>query len=424
MMRTTRAGIARRSSTLVAVAWLLWAAGVGRAQVDEFPHGVSAGDVTDTAATVWTRTADVADVRVVYATDPGFTGAQSSGPTRTERGADFTLKTALADLRSGQRYYYRVVTASQVGPSGTFVTAPARAADAPLTLVWGADTYENNMPFRIFQAMRARGADLFLFLGDTIYSDLGATRARTVDEYRAKYKHHREDPHLRGYLASTSAWVVWDDHEVENNFGSGHPRIAIGLQALLEYWPIRPAADDPSRLYRSVRWGRTAEIFILDTRQYRTPSRQPDGPTKTMLGSAQKQWLLDGLGRSEAAVKVVATSVILRHAGADSWAGYARERDEILGFIRDRGIANVVFLSGDVHYSAAIRHSEGVFEGIAGPLAAFTGTARAAGRPGTLWAQAGKLNYGALAIQGDAITASWWDDQNAQLFETRFSITR
>jgi alkaline phosphatase D len=424
MMRTARTAIARRSAALVAVAWLLWAAGVGRAQVDGFPHGVAAGDVTDTTATVWTRTAEVADVRVVYATDPGFTGAQSSGPTRTERGADLTLKTALADLRPGQRYYYRVVTASQVGPSGTFVTAPARAADAPLTLVWGADTYENNMPFRVFQAMRARSADLFLFLGDTIYSDLGATRARTLEEYRAKYKQHREDPHLRSYLASTSVWTAWDDHEVENNFSSDHPRMAIGLQALLDYWPIRQADDDPRRLYRSVRWGKTAEIFILDTRQYRTPARQPDSSARTMLGAAQKQWLLAGLARSEAAVKIVATSVTLRHAGADSWAGYARERDEILGFIRDRGIANVVFLSGDVHYAAAIRHPEGVFEGIAGPLGAFTGTARAAGRPGTLWAHAGKLNYGALAIQGDAITASWWDDQNAQLFETRFSITR
>jgi alkaline phosphatase D len=293
-----------------------------------------------------------------------------------------------------------------------------------LTLLWGADTYENNMPFRIFQTMRAREADLFLFLGDTIYSDLGGVRARTLDEYRAKYKHHRQDQPLRAFLASTSSWVIWDDHEVENNFSGDHPRIPIGLQALLEYWPIRPAADDPRRLYRSVRWGRTAEIFILDTRQYRTPSRQPDGPAKTMLGAAQKQWLLDGLARSEATVKIVATSVILRYASADSWAGYARERDEILGFVRDRRLANVVFVSGDVHYAAAIRHPEGVFEGIAGPLAAFTGTARAAGQPGTVWAQQGKLNYGALAIAGDAITLAWWDDQSTRLFETRLPIAR
>jgi alkaline phosphatase D len=411
-------------AVVVAVIGGLLAAGRGGAQADAFPHGVAAGDVTDAAAVVWTRTADAADVRVIYSLEPGFTGAQFVGPTRTDRAADYTLKAALSDLRPGQRYYYRAATPSVVGPSGSFVTAPARTADAPLVVVWGADTYENNMPFRIFQAMRARNADLFLFLGDTIYSDLGAVRAATLDEYRAKYRLHRDDPHLRGYLASTSTWVVWDDHEVENNFSGNHPRMSVGRQALLEYWPIRPHADDPRRLYRRVRWGRTAEIFILDTRQYRSPAAQPDGPAKTMLGAAQKQWLLDGLAQSEAAVKIVATSVILRYASGDSWAGYARERDEILGFVRDRRIANVVVLSADVHYAAAIRHAEGVFEGIAGPLAAFTGTARAAGRPGTLWAQAGKLNYGALAIQGETITMSWWDDQNAPLFETRLPIAR
>jgi alkaline phosphatase D len=414
----------RRLAALLAAAWLAIGAGQSLAQVDAFPHGVAGGDATDTTAVVWTRTSDPANVRVVYSTESGFTGAQSFGPVRSNLAEDLTIKAALSDLRPGQQYYYRVATTSQVGPSGTFATAPARTTDAPLTLVWGADVYENNMPFRIFDAMRARRADLFLFLGDTIYSDLGAVRARTIEDYRAKYKHHRQDSLLRSYLASTSAWVVWDDHEVENNFDGNHPRIPIGLQALFEYWPIRPAPDDPRRLYRSLRWGRTAEVFILDTRQYRTPSRQPDGPAKSMLGAAQKQWLLDGLARSDAKVKVVASSVTLRYASADSWTGYARERDEILGFIRDRRVANVVFLSADVHYAAAIRHPEGVFEGIAGPLAAFTGTARAAGRPGTLWAQAGRLNYGALAISDDAFTLSWWDDQNAQLFETRVPVAR
>jgi alkaline phosphatase D len=418
------AAIRRRLAALLAATWLALTSAETRAQGDTFSYGVAAGDVTDTSAVVWTRTSDPADVRVVYSTESGFTGAQSAGPARTDRAADLTLKTALSGLQPGQRYYYRVVTGSQTGPSGTFTTTPARTADTSLTLVWGADTFENNMPFRIFQAMRARNADLFLYLGDTIYSDLGSVRARTIEEYRAKYKQYRQDAPLRGYLASTSSWIMWDDHEVENNFGADHPRIPIGLQALLEYWPIRPAPDDSRRLYRSVRWGKTAEIFILDTRQYRSPARQPDGPDKTMLGAAQKQWLLDGLARSEAAVKVVASSVTLRYASADSWSGYARERDEILSFTRDRRLANVVFVSGDVHYAAAIRHPEGVFEGVAGPLGAFTGTARAAGRPGTLWALAGKLNYGSLTITSEAVTASWWDDDNTRLFETRLPITR
>jgi alkaline phosphatase D len=403
---------------------LLAAGGPTAAPPSLFPHGIAAGDVTNTTAVVWTRLGGSGEVRVLYSEEPGFTGAQTVGPLRAAAETDYTVKADLAGLRPGQRYHYRVTTASQIGPSGTFVTAPAADASAPLTVVWGADTFEGNLPFRTFGAMAARNADFFLYLGDTIYSDLGGVRARTLDEYRDKYKRYREDAPLRAYLAGTSTWVVWDDHEVENNFAADHPRVAVGLQALLEYWPIRPTAGQPGRLYRSLRWGRTAEVFILDTRQYRSPQRQPDGPTKTMLGAAQKTWLLEGLTRSQASVKIVASSVTLRHASGDSWAGYAHERDEILGAIRDRGLPNVFVLSGDVHYAAAIRHPEGVVEGIAGPLVAFTGTARAAGRPGTLWAVDRKLNYGALAADAGAVTLSWWDDQNTKLFETRIPLAR
>lgn len=395
-----------------------------------FPDGLAAGDVRQDAAIIWTRSPRPAEVRVEYAMNPGFIGAQVAGPAHPTAEADFTVKIELRGLQPGQRYHYRAVAgiaagqAGAVGQAGTFVTAPSPDASAPLSLVWGADTYENYKPFRIFQAMQGRNADIFFYLGDTIYSDLGA-RALTLDQYRQKYRNNREDAHLRAFLPTTSSWVVWDDHEVENNFGAGHGRLATGLRAFMEYWPIHAPAEQPTRLYRSLRWGRTAEIFILDTRQYRSPSRMPDGAEKTMLGAAQKQWLLDGLARSDATVKIVASSVALRYHGSDSWAGYARERDEILRFIRDRGIHNVIFLVADVHYAALIRHPEGPYEAIAGPLAAFAAeTPRARGRPGTVWAAAGKSNYGWLRIPGDGILIGWWDDHDAPMYEARLPFAR
>jgi alkaline phosphatase D len=146
--------------------------------------------------------------------------------------------------------------------------------------------------------------------------------------------------------------------------------VETGLRAFREYWPIRTPPEAPGRLYRSFRWGRTVEFFILDARQYRTPAFRFDGPEKTMLGRAQKQWLLDGLARSDALVKVVVSTVPLRHHSGDSWEGYTFERNEILRFIADRRITNVIFLVGDVHYAALLRHPEGPYEAIAGPLAA------------------------------------------------------
>ncbi|MDR7486182.1 MAG: alkaline phosphatase D family protein [Armatimonadota bacterium] len=384
----------------------------GSAQVPSFPDGVAAGDVTQDAAVIWTRAPSAGGLRIEYSTDPGFADAQTAGPVYPDAATDYAVTVELRGLQPGRRYAYRVRAAHTIGPTGTFVTPPVPDRPASLSLVWGADTYELFRPFHIFEATRSRTPDLFLFLGDTIYADLAPVRARTLEQYRQKYRTHRDDPSLQAFLASTATWAVWDDHEVANNFDSTHPRLTIGLQAFIEAWPIRTDAADPRRLYRSVRWGR-AEIFILDTRQYRSPNPSPDGPDKTMLGRTQKQWLLDGLVRSTATVKIIASSVPLRYHGRDSWEGYTAERDEILRFLRDRRIQPVVFLTGDVHYAAWIRHPEGPYEAIAGPLGAFPArAAHAAGRPGVLWAATGRNNYGWLRLTGNRIMLEWRDDQD------------
>jgi len=406
-------------------ALLLIAAGT-RAQPPSFAYGAAAGNVTAHAAVIWTRTDGPADVRVEFSTDADFHTVRRSDAVATGPEDDYTAHVDLRDLPPGRRIYYRVATAAApTGPGGSFVTAPPPSLETPLTLIWGADTQRELQPFRIFEGMRRRDPDLFLYLGDTIYADLGSSRATTLDDYRRKYRANRDDAHLRAFLASTSSWVMWDDHEVANNFDSRHTRLATGRRAFVDYWPIRVTPGQPARLYRSIRWGRTAEIFLLDTRQYRSPSRAPDGPSKTMLGREQKQWLIDGLRRSDAVVKIVASSVVLRHHGADSWEGYTTERDEILRVVRDLRVANVIVLSADVHYAAWIRHPEGVFEAVSGPLAASRAqTARAAGWPGVLWTAADQFNYGWMRIRAERVTLEWRDDGDALLHQIQMTIHR
>ncbi len=393
------------------------------AQGAAFPQGVAAGDATHQAAVVWTRTGAPASVQVEVATDAGFADARTVSASPATADGDYTVKVDLIGLQPARRHHYRFVTGAGRSPAGTFVTAPALNADAPVTLIWGADTSEEFKPFRVFAGMKARNADLFLYLGDTIYSDFGAFRATTLEQYRQKYQINRADSNLRDYLTTVSTWVIWDDHEVENNFDSEHIRLETGLRAFREYWPIRPAPEGPGRLYRSFHWGRTAEFFILDTRQYRSPIFRLDGPEKTMLGRAQKQWLLDGLARSQAAVKVIVSTVPLRHHSPDSWEGYAFERNDILRFIQERRIRTVLVLVGDVHYAALLRHPEGFYEAISGPLAAILSrTPRVEGRPETQWAFAGRFNYGWARISREEILLEWRDDQDALLHRARIPL--
>jgi alkaline phosphatase D len=300
--------------------------------------------------------------------------------------------------------------------------------------------------------MARHPVDFFLFAGDTIYADVpcdkpgvvpgGNFRAATLAEYRAKHRYNREDPAFQDFLRRTPVYANWDDHEVRNDFsGLTDPLMPVGRQAFLEYYPVATGADDPHRIYRSVRWGARLEIFILDTRQYRSDNREPDGPSKTMLGAAQRRWLVEGVTASTATWKVVVTSVPLavptgRPERRDSWTdvsvfglapengtGFVTERDAILRQLRTRGVKNLVFLAADVHHAEIIRHhptAEWSFhEFIAGPLSATLGRPRPLDmrlNARTLFGQGGVYNYGEIAIDPAQLTVRILDEQGVALF--------
>src|SRR6185436_8653953 len=110
--------------------------------------------------------------------------------------------------------------------------------------------------------------------------------ANTLTEFRAKHRYNRADPGVQHYFRRSSVYAIWDDHEVRSDFSGPHERLMpVGRAAFLDYFPILPPADEPGRLYRCFRWGRLLELFILDTRQYRSRNTALDGPDKTMLGA-------------------------------------------------------------------------------------------------------------------------------------------
>jgi alkaline phosphatase D len=236
-------------------------------------------------------------------------------------------------------------------------------------------------------------------------------------------------------------YVIWDDHEVRDNFaGPFESQMPAGRQALREYWPISVASEDPHRLYRSVRAGADLDVFILDTRQYRSRNADQDGPAKTMLGERQLQWLLSGLAESTATWKVIVTSVPLSIPkggsasvpGYDGWAGgadgtgFERERQVIVDAILGRRVKNVVFLAGDVHYvQANVYDPDGdevadFHEFIAGPLSAVPGRQTPASvglRPTTLVNEGGYMNFGLIRVTESSFDVRVLDEDGA----TRFS---
>ena len=433
---------------------------------NDLAHGVATGDVTSNSALVWFRTAGPEKVQVQWLPQDGSALPASSAPILTDEQHDFTGTIRLNGLRPATRYRYKV-SAQALDPvdrtdvSGWFTTSAAEDVSEPVTFVWGGDLGGQGQcrdagdGYPIFDRILTVKPAFALLLGDTIYADNvcpsprnapgGDFVATTLDQFRAKYRYQRAALALQRFLASVPVYAIWDDHEVRNNFSGPHaPLMPVGRQALLEYWPIGTPPDDPYRLYRQIRRGADLELFILDTRQYRSSNAEPDGPGKTMLGSAQRDWLLDGLARSTATWKLIATSVPLsnpkggsaRAPGNDSWSratdgtGFQTELQAIVQTILDRKIRNVVWLAGDVHYAQVNEYDpngDGVpdfHEFICGPLSARPNRPippDPAFRPTTFYSEGGFSNFGLVTVEGTSLRLKIMDGTGVAHFERTFS---
>ncbi|MGH7205086.1 MAG: alkaline phosphatase D family protein, partial [Nitrospiraceae bacterium] len=383
-------------------------------------------------------------------------------PSITHADHDFTATIRLESLMPATRYWYRVMTEQvEKVEEGHFVTSAEDNISAPVRFLWSGDLggqkrcRDTDRGYPIFDQMLAVKPSFALMLGDTIYADDVCPSlpnapgsdfvATTLDQFRAKHRYQRAAQALQRFLASVPVYAIWDDHEVRNNFSGPHESLmSVGRQALLEYWPIGTPPDDPHRLYRQIRRGADVELFILDTRQYRSRNAEPDGPGKTMLGSAQRDWLLAGLARSTATWKLIATSVPLSNPkggtplipGNDSWAraadgtGFQTELRAIVQTILDRKIRNVVWLAGDVHYAqvnAYDPNGDGIpdfHEFICGPLSAMHNRPIPPDptfRPTTFYSEGGFSNFGLVMVDGTSLRMRIMDETGVPRFERTFS---
>ena len=373
-----------------------------------FTHGVASGDVRPDGAILWTRIDREATLTVEVATDEAVTDIVLEQEVRAESELDFTVKAEVAGLEPATAYYYRFRRGDDVSEAGAFRTAPAEDEAATVRFIFSGDTdgtvrEDGTRPFdfQVLEAARAEDADFFLYFGDTIYADSPyGPKAETLDAFREKYQVNREVGPLRQILAATSIYTVWDDNEVESNFAGttvDPELLAAGRQAFREYMPIG-GDDEPEVLYRRFRWGRAVELIILDERSFRDENvadecipegeDEPDllpglgaagvpepyrtfrsfiglpdetapaclaaltDPDRTMLGEAQKQFLFQALEDSDATFKFIVNVVPIAELVAqpyDRWEGFRAERDEILRFIEEREIRNVVFLTTGFH---------------------------------------------------------------------------
>src|ERR1700710_1604147 len=294
---------------------------------------------------------------------------------------------------------------------GRFRTAPGDRRD--VSFVWGGDVAGQGWGINpddggmfTYATLRKHRPDFLLHSGDTIYADgiisaevklpdgkiwknlttpEKAKVAETLDEFRAAHKYNFLDDNLRAFNAEVPIFVQWDDHEVMNNWSASKEIPAaykvrdISLlaaragRAFHEMYPMRESIVEPGRVYRTLNYGPHLDVFMLDERSYRGgngPNQQTAyGPDAYFIGPDQLAWLKRALLNSRATWKVIASDMPLslivyddanNKKGSEAFAqgdGPPRGREleiaDLLRFMKSAGIVNTVWLTADVHYTAA-----------------------------------------------------------------------
>ncbi len=467
--------------------------------------GAQSGDVTSNRAVIWSRSDTAARMIVEYSTTESLQNARRViGPAAIEP-TDFTARVDLHDLPAGQKIFYRIRFQSlddakvySEPVTGHFLTAPNTKRD--LSFVWGGDVcgqgWGINPEFggmKIYETMRRMQPDLFIHSGDAIYADgvipaevkledgsiwknittpEKSKVAESLDEFRGNYRYNLMDENLRRFNSEVPMLAQWDDHETRNNWYPGQILedekyvvksvdllSARARRAFLDYMPIRFNADDPERVYRAFNYGPLLDIIMLDARSYRgpnTPNRQTASSDETMfLGVAQMAWIKQRLLASKARWKVIASDmpigIIVKDGktnfeavanGNGAALGRELEVAELLRYIKQNKIRNVVWVTADVHYCAAHYYDparaqfadfEPFWEFVAGPLHAgafklgemddtFGPQIKFAGTPKDLKDNRGPMEgyqfFGAARIDGktEAMTVELYDINGKKLF--------
>jgi alkaline phosphatase D len=324
-------------------------------------------------------------------------------------GQDIFYRVRFQDLSSpaivGEPVTGRFRTAPSDRRSVSFVWSGDTAGQG-----WGIDEARGGM--RTYAAMQKNRPDFFIHSGDTVYADVPLQRevklpdgtlwknlvteekskpAETLAEFRGNFKYNLLDRNLRTFNAEVPMFAQWDDHEVSNNWwpdedltGAKHRRLGYretqarvlmqrASRAFHEFLPIRSFANEPGRVYRRISYGPLLDVFMLDMRSYRGPNgenrEETYGPASHLFGPQQIAWLKRELQSSRAMWKVIAADqplgLIIHEDFVRKWGaegiglidgpplGRELELADVLAFIKRAGVRNTVWVTADVHYTAA-----------------------------------------------------------------------
>lgn len=311
-------------------------------------------------------------------------------------------------LAANRTYYYRFITKSgYTSPIGRCQTLPEKDEEVKQISIGHVSCQDyTNGHFTAFTHLAAEDIAFFVHLGDYVYEvtgnadyqatenfrevDLpsGTPTAHTLEDYRQLYKTYRTDFHLQRLHERHAMVAVWDDHEYAND--TFYPGVApdddpdpnmerrsSANQAWFEHIPCRftyqkeKDSENTLAIYRHIEIGSLAGIYMMDERLYRDSfpcgndpadryftegCQERESSGRSMLGTPQRDWLLDKLSSSKSKwniwgnqVQITQLKFLGRFINLDSWDGFPYERNTIARAIAKHPVPNFIALTGDFH---------------------------------------------------------------------------
>ncbi|MFP4500080.1 MAG: alkaline phosphatase D family protein [Candidatus Hydrogenedentota bacterium] len=321
-------------------------------------------------------------VRVLYWPAENRPARELTEWRRVDESADFTRQFVLAGLTPATRYEVLVQCRPDKDsvPSdsvrGSFVTAPRPDTTAPVrfVVVTCGDYPRRDDPQNghiIYETMRALQPDFFVHTGDIEYYDKPQPYAPNLELARFKWNRFYALPFQRAFHNEVASYFIKDDHDtLKDDCYPGQQYGDLtwekGLATFREQVPMG------EKTYRTVRWGKDLQIWMVEGRDFRSPNPMPDGPDKTIWGEEQKAWFKRTVQDSDATFRILISPTPLVGPDRDkkndnhSNAGFAHEGNELRRFIAAQ--KNMVVINGDRHWQyVSVDKETGVREYGTGP---------------------------------------------------------
>jgi alkaline phosphatase D len=362
-------------------------------------NGMKIGEVNSDSAIIWTRltrnpemepetewgrlvTGVPGEVRVSYWPANDENRKKETSWLEVDPDRDFTRQLLLADLMPATDYSV-IVEGRPLGNreklselEGRFRTAPGKKEVAPVHFsVLTGQTFhrrdDDKNGHKIFQSMKSMELDFLVHTGDIVYYDFPGPYATTLPVARFKWNRMFALPFQRTFFNNTSSYFMKDDHDTLKNDswpgqGYGDLTWAQGLELFRHQVPMG------EKTYRTFRWGKHLQIWLVEGRDFRSPNTMADGPDKTIWGDAQKSWFFESVEASDATFRILISPTPIvgpdRDGKFDNHANlsFATEGAEIRSFVASQ--KNMFIICGDRHWQYVSEDPEtGLVEFSTGP---------------------------------------------------------